>query len=299
MKYWIIPEIRKRFISRLNSCCKKYDDVGEHKMTKKIIAITAILMITLSSLAGCGQTTNFLGGTTQQEKNTVRSDEVYIPIEKIRTLNPIVSKDEDAYYVNKLIYEGLFGFDKNLAVTNVLADNFSYAVDGSSVTINLKEGIYWQDGEKLTAADVKFTMDALASASYANSTLYISNISNVKYTQLDNKDPYRITIYFNNPNNISLSNFTFPIIPKHQFKNVDAAKKPDSNFIPIGTGPYQVADYNELSHLVLKGNQKYHGGTAPGNTLNFQIIPEKRDAINLMDVNNISVTFSKDLDRDT
>lgn len=268
-------------------------------MAKKTIAIAAIIIITLAGLAGCGETTNFLGGTTEQEKNTVRSDEVYIPIEKIRTLNPIITKDEDAYYVDKLIYESLFGFDENLALDNVLADNYSYAADGTSITVNLKHGIYWQDGEELTAEDVKFTMDVIASAAYTNSTLYSSNISNVKYTKLNNKDPYQISIYFTNPQNISLSNLTFPIIPKHQFKNMEAAKKVEPGFIPIGTGAYQVSYYNELSHIILKGNENYHGSNPPTNTLNFQVIPEKQDAINLMDVNNISITFSKEIDRDT
>ncbi|MDD3169550.1 MAG: ABC transporter substrate-binding protein, partial [Eubacteriales bacterium] len=268
-------------------------------MLKKIIAVSAIFIIIISSLSGCGETTNFLGGAAQEEKKTIRSDEVFIPIEKIRTLNPIVTKDEDAYYVNKLIYEGLFGFDKNLALTNILADNYSYGQDATSVTINLKRGIAWQDGKELTAEDVKFTMDVIANAAYSNSTLYSTDISNVKYTKLNNKDPYQITIYFTNSQNIALSNFTFPIIPKHQFKNIEAAKKADPGFIPVGTGIYKVVDFNELSHIILKANENHHGGKLPTNTLNFQIIPEKRDAINLMDVNNISITFSKDLDRDT
>lgn len=268
-------------------------------MVKKYIAIAAILIIAITSLTGCDQTTKFLSGNAEQEKNTVRSDEVYIPIEKIRTLNPIISKDEDAYYVSKLVYEGMFGFDKDLSLTNVLADSYSYAADGSSVTVNLKRGVYWQDGRELTAEDVKFTIDAIAGASYSNSTLFASNISNIKYTKLTGSDPYQITIYFNNPQNISLSNLTFPIIPKHQFKNLDAAKKADLDFIPVGTGAYRVAEYNELSHIILAGNEKYHGGGKPANQLHFQIIPEKRDAINLMDVNNISITFSKEIDRDT
>lgn len=268
-------------------------------MFKKSIAMIAIFIIALSGLTGCGQTTNFLSGTAEQAKDTYRTDDVYIPIEKIRTLNPVVTKDEDAYYVDKLIYEGMFGFDENLALTNVLADSYSYAADGSSVTVNLKKGITWQDGEKLTADDVKFTMDAIASASYTNTTLYSGNISNVKYTKLNSKDPYQITIYFTNPQNISLSNFTFPIIPRHQFRNAGAAMTADSGFIPIGTGPYQVTDYNELDHIIMQANSNYRGSEHPKNTLHFQVIPDKRDAINLMDVNNISVTFSKEIDRDT
>jgi peptide/nickel transport system substrate-binding protein len=268
-------------------------------MTKKTIAIAVIFIIAVSGLTGCGQTPNFLTGSTEQSVDTVRSEEVYIPIEKIRTLNPLVTKDEDAYYVDKLIYEGMFGFDNNLALTNILADGYSFAADGLSLTVNLKQGILWQDGKELTAEDVKFTMDTIAAAVYSGGTIYASNISNVKYTKLNNKDPYQITIYFNDPKNISLANLTFPIIPRHQFKNVEAARTAAQDFIPIGTGPYKVTDYNELSHVIVMGNESYHGVNKPDNKLNFQIIPEKRDAINLMDVNNISVTFSKEIDRDT
>ncbi len=274
-------------------------DVGEHEMMKKLITLATILTITIACLIGCGETTNFLGGTTEEKKETIRSEDVYIPIEKIRTLNPVVTKDEDAYYVGKLIYEGLFGFDKNLAVTNVLADHYSYDSEEGAITISLKRNIYWQDGEELTAEDVKFTMDVITSASYSGNTLYQNCISNIKYTKLNKQDPYQITISYNNPLNISLSNLTFPIIPQHRFKNIDGAKKADQDFIPIGTGPYQVEEYNALSHITLKASEKYHGSIKPVNTLHFQIIPEKRDAANLMNINNFSVAFSKELDRDT
>ena len=140
-------------------------------MIKKSIAIAAILSIIISSLTGCGEAPKFLGGTPKTQADTVRSDEVFIPIEKIRTLNPIVSKDEDAYYVNKLIYESLFDYDENLTLVPLLAESYMYSPDGSSVTIKVKQGIHWQDGEEFNAEDVNFTMDALISASYANSTM--------------------------------------------------------------------------------------------------------------------------------
>lgn len=278
---------------------KGFKDIGVREMTKKIIAVIAVLIITLSGLTGCEQTSNFLGGSTEKEKNTVRSDEIYIPIEKIRTLNPIVSKDEDVYYVDKLIYQSLFDYDKNLTLVNVLADSYSYSADKTSVTIELKRGMHWQDGQEITAEDVKFTMDVIAAAAASGSTLYGDNISNVKGTKLDAGDPYQITVFFKDLQNISMDHFTFPIIAKHQFKSVDVARRIDTGFIPIGSGPYQVSDYNDFSHIILTGNENYLGGSVPGNTLNFQIMPEKKDAVNLMDVNNISITFAKDLDRDT
>ncbi len=268
-------------------------------MSKRNIALGVISIIILISAVGCGQTANFLGNTSENEKETVKSTEIYIPIEKVRTFNPVISKDEDAYYVNKLIYEGLFGYDQNLNLINILAKSYSYAADGSSVTIKLKEGIRWQDGEELTAEDVKFTMDTIAGTSFSGSSLYIVNMNNIRNTKLDSTDPYSITVFFSENRNNSMHNFTFPIIPKHRFKSIEDAKNSDAEFMPVGTGPYRVTDYNQLSHIVLEGYKKYHGGDAPSNKLYFSIIPERNNAVNLMGVNNISLIFSKEMDRDT
>lgn len=267
-------------------------------MSRKIIAITLIFIISIMSLSGCGKTANFLGGASEQEKSVVHSSDVSIPIEKFRTLNPIISKDEDAYYINKLIYEGLFEYDQNLTLTNVLVDSYSYSADGSSVSIQLKKGILWHDGVELSAKDVKFTIDTLVSASASNSTIYGANLRNVLSVKLDN-DPHHLTVYFKENRNNSMTNFTFPIIPIHQFRNIEDVQKVNAKFIPIGTGRYEVTDYDELSHITLNGYKDYHTGNSPANTLKFIVVPEKEQAVNLLDINNISLTFSKEIKRET
>jgi len=268
-------------------------------MSRKIVTIALILIISIVSFIGCGETTNFLGGNSEKEKNIIHSSDVFIPIEKLRTLNPIITKDEDAYYINKLIYEGLFEYDHNLTLTNALAESYSYSADGASVSIRLKKGISWHDGEELTARDVKFTIDTLASASASNSSIYNDNLRNVQSVRLDSNDPHQLTVYFRENKNNSINNFTFPIIPMHQFRNIDDAKKVDSGFIPIGTGRYRVTDYNELTHITLHGYQGYYKGNIPSNTLKFMIVPEKEQAVNLLDINSISLTFSKEIERET
>ncbi|MBR0596699.1 ABC transporter substrate-binding protein [Sinanaerobacter chloroacetimidivorans] len=268
-------------------------------MLKKFIAIGTAVLIAASGLTGCGETTSFLGGNPEEKVETVTSSEIYIPIEKIRTLNPVIAKDEDAYYINKLIYDGLFGFNENLGLVSQLADSYSYSQDGSSVTLNLKRGILWHDGQEVTADDVKFSIEAYINASYTNVTLYTSYVQNISSVKLVKNDPYQLEVYFKQNNQISLENFTFPIIPKHKFKSLDATRTASEGFIPVGTGAYRVVDINELSHIILKGNENYHGGYTPKNTLHFQIMPDKVNAINLMEVNNISLTYSKEIDRDT
>ncbi|MDD4563917.1 MAG: peptide ABC transporter substrate-binding protein [Eubacteriales bacterium] len=270
-------------------------------MSRKIVAIALICIISFMSMSliGCDKTTNFLGGASDQEKNFTHSSEVSIPIEKLRTLHPIITKDEDAYYINKLIYEGLFEYDQNLTLTNVLAESYSYSADGGTVSIQLKKGILWHDGEELTARDVKFTMDVISGTSASNSTFYNVNLRNVQSVNLDSDDPYRLIVSFKENRNNSMTSFTFPIIPMHRFKNIDDAKKVKAGFIPIGTGRYHVTDYNEISHITLNGYQDYHKGNSPSNTLKFIVVPEKEQAVNLMDINSISLTFSKEIERET
>ena len=267
-------------------------------MFKKILVIVSIILA-IYSFAGCGESTGFLGGDIEEEKDMVTSSEIYIPIDKIRTLNPVITKDEDAYYIDKLIYEGLFGLDENLALVNVLADSFSYGEWGYSVNIKIKENIKWHDGQAFTAEDVKFSIESYIYAVNSGSSMYSSYVNNIKQVKLDKDNPNIVQVFFINNNNISMENFIFPIIPKHQFNGVASVKLLSQGFIPIGTGPYKLVEYNELTHIILKGNETYHTGNIPKNTMNFQIMPNKLDAINLMDMNNISLIISKGIDRDT
>lgn len=260
---------------------------------KKIIAITMAVIMAAISLTGCNQTKGFLGGT-KKSIEIVESSDVYIPIEKMRTLNPVVSKDEDAYYINKLIYEGLFQFDENLNVIPDLAESYEYTDQGSSLTIYLKDGIKWQDGSSFTAEDVKFTIQAYLSA--AGASIYSSYVNNIK--SVTAKDSRTVVVSFKDTKNVDIDNFVFPIISKRQYKN-SSVNQVYEKFIPVGTGAYKVESYDSYSKLVLVPNEAYGNGTAANNKLIFQVMEKKQDAINLVDMNAVSVMFSKQIDRDT
>lgn len=246
-------------------------------------------------LTGCSQTKSFFGGGTAKTVETVTSSDIYIPIEKLRTLNPVISKDEDAYYINKLIYDGLFEFNENLEVIPVLATSYEYGNQGGSVTINLREGINWHDGSSFTAEDVKFSIEAYLSA--PGNTIYSSYVNNIKSVTI--KDSYTVVVTFSNNTNVGIENFVFPIIPKHQFRTIGETQKLDANFIPVGTGNYEVEKYDLYSELILIANKNSNHGVVAKNRLLFQVMSNKKDALNLIDMNGVSLTFSKQIDRDT
>jgi len=266
-----------------------------HSTIKKIVA-TAFL-ITAVLACGCSDT-SFFGGTEENKTEYKISDRIFLPMEKVRTLNPAISKDEDTYFISKLVYNGLFEFDEHLIPQKKLVDSYSYDNDTLTLSLSLKRGVKWHDGKEFTSADVKSSIDAYVSLSYSNETVYSSYVSNIKSVSTDKNDLYKVTVSFKNPGNVAVENLTFPIMPAHQFKKMSDIKISPDRFIPIGTGAYRVEGYNNLSQLVLSANDNYFD-KVPQNNLEFVIFPQKKEALNLVNVSNITILYDKDLDRDT
>lgn len=57
------------------------------------------------------------------------------------TLDPYDASDTLSQNVAKSFYEGLFGFDKDMKLVNVLAESYDVSKDGLEYTIKLKQGI--------------------------------------------------------------------------------------------------------------------------------------------------------------
>lgn len=75
------------------------------------------------------------------------------------TLDPYDANDTLSLAVTKSFYQGLFGFDKDLKIENVLAESYQVSKDGLSYTIKLRPGIKFQDGTPFDANAVKVTFD--------------------------------------------------------------------------------------------------------------------------------------------
>src|SRR5690606_14364255 len=78
--------------------------------------------------------------------------------------NPILTSDPTGSRVIDLIYPRLVGQDptQGFPVPTELAARWAVSPDGLTYTFALRAGVQWSDGVPVTAADVKFTYDALA-----------------------------------------------------------------------------------------------------------------------------------------
>lgn len=269
---------------------------GKRKRRTASAALLILALLIGAGLSGCKEELPFIGKGDHTQTQKVVSNEISIPMLRVRTLNPLVSLDEDTYYISKLIYQGLFQLDSTLTAVPALAESYQYDSQGTTLTIQLKRGVSWQDGKPFTSSDVEFTIETLL-ALPSGSTLYGDYVQNIRSVRTQGNNT--VVISFKSPDDVSVSNLTFPILPEHQFKKASDARMVNSAFVPIGTGPYAVESADVSKEVILKGYPGFIGGPAANNIMHFKVLPNRMDAVNLFDINDFSIAFSKDLDRET
>ena len=79
--------------------------------------------------------------------------QLILPLSPVETLNPLISENKSYHHFSKLIFEGLFELDNELNIENLLAKDYTMDEDGK-ISIQLRDDVYWHDGERFTAEDV-------------------------------------------------------------------------------------------------------------------------------------------------
>lgn len=163
------------------------------------------------------------------------------------TLDPYDANDTLSQAVAKSFYQGLFGFDKNMKLINVLAESFDASKDGLSYTIKLKKGVKFQDGTDFNAEAVKANLDR---ASNPDNHLKRYNLfKSIAATEV--VDPYTVKITLKQPFSAFINTLASPAAA---MISPTALKKygKDIGFHPVGTGPYELDNWNQTDYVKVK-----------------------------------------------
>ncbi len=256
------------------------------------VFITAVLIVLLFTIPGCNEPKEKSEENTEIEGIPIILNEVSIPMLNFKTLNPVVSKDESIYYLNKLIYESLVDLDESLKAVPLLAESWEYMKDGHELVFHLRRNVSWHNGSEFSSDDVIFTINTYINHNGYEASPYNIYVNNIKKAEKVDDNTVKI-IFYNNYDN-SIEHFVFPILPEDAssgniYKNI-------SGFIPVGTGPYMVDEIEKLKYISLKGNKQYWGSQKPLNDLTFKIVPSPEESIGLLEINNIHIAYSHNSD---
>jgi ABC-type transport system substrate-binding protein len=96
-------------------------------------------------------------------------------------LKPSRDQGAAAMMLDTLIHRGLLGYDAQGKVVPALAESFTPSADNKSFTVKLRKGLKFSDGSALTSANVKKTLEFLAtSASGAKIDATMSKLESVE-----------------------------------------------------------------------------------------------------------------------
>jgi peptide/nickel transport system substrate-binding protein len=188
-----------------------------------------------------------------------------------------------------LAYSSLTTVGLDAKVAPDLAESWDVSADQLTWTFHLRKNAKWQDGQPLTAEDVKFSYEFRADPAYLGG-MY-SNMTSIagvteknagKATEISGIkviDDYTISFTTVEPDALVLDTFAssnMVVYPKHILGDIPVADLGNSDYgrLPIASGPYQLTDWKPEEAMTFTANQYYYGTAPIIKTIIFKIVPE-------------------------
>ncbi len=174
-----------------------------------------------------------------------------------------------------LIQRGLWVYDDNQNMVPELAaeipsvQNGGLSADGKVLTIKLRQGVKWHDGQPVTSADVKFTYDAIMSPKNTIDTRYPYEDY---FESVETPDDQTVVIHFKQPYAGWWTIFPY-ILPEHILGSLESLDNADWNRAPVGFGPFKFKEWLSGDHITLERNPDYWRGAPKLNTIYVKIVP--------------------------
>ena len=161
-----------------------------------------------------------------------------------------------------LIYDSLMARaqDEPDAVYGLVAESAELADDKMSVTFHLRPEARFRDGTPVTADDAVFTLDTLKTKGHPRYRLALRDVTGATAI-----DPHTVIYRFQGGNvrDLPLSVSTLPIFSKAYYTANDFLK--ESLDPPLGSGPYQIADFRQGTFVSYKRRRDYWAANLPVN----------------------------------
>ena len=221
------------------------------KLTKTLIAASAVAVLGVSALAGCSA-----GGGSGDDAGSA-SLTIAKPDGAITTEsnNPFVGDSAASEYgYAKVVVETLALVNQtgDRGTTPWLAESLEWNDDYTQLTVVPRADVTWSDGEPFTADDIVF--------SFETASIPALDTAGLKFEGAE-VDGDTVVLSFGDSKYVNQARVLHvPIVPKHIWENFDdPATDPVTGDDLVGTGPYAMANWSTES-VTLDARDDYWGG---------------------------------------
>ena len=223
----------------------------------------------------------------------------------IESTNPLFSYTVNEGDISELLYMSLIQYkwdekSGELIDEPMLAKDWSWNSDSSSVTLDLRNDVYWSDGVQFTAEDVVFSFDL-----YSDPIVQSSRYGTFKTFEADTtlhidinrtfevESPFKLRINFKKNIPPDLIDLTVPLIPKHIFQNIDRKNliTIEKQIKPVTDGPFYLAEWQKNQAIILKSNERSFLHKPSGaKEIIFKVVPDYLSRITQLREGEIDLT---------
>lgn len=189
-------------------------------------------------------------GSISQQKDIIAGITV-----DFTTMDPLDTSDTLSGGIQRMIMDGLFGFDDEMNIFPMLASGYTANDEATEFTITLRTGISFTDGTTWNADA------ALANvARWADKTLGLKRTTFLSgvLKSWEKIDDYTIKINLVEPFGAFISNLAHPACVIMSPKQIEAGLEATA-YAPVGTGQYTFVEWVQGDHLTLKLNEDWWG----------------------------------------
>lgn len=239
---------------------------------KKRGSILLVLLLLLTLVPGCSPKT---------EKKDA-SSLVIGQAADVSALDPQLSNAIASVSVYGNMFDTLTRIDENNTVVPHLAESWEQ-VDDTTTVFHLRQDVTFSNGEKLTSADVAFTIERVIASPYVSYALdFIDHVEAV--------DEFTVAVHTKEAFGPILAHFSIPytgIVPKTEVEK----DEPAFSAHPIGSGAYKLVEWKPGDRVILEANDDYFLG-APGiKQVTVRIMPENSQRFIALEAGEIDIAY--------
>jgi oligopeptide transport system substrate-binding protein len=234
------------------------------KSIKKILCLTACVVLLASMMAGCKGSG---GKNASKEKQFL----IYNMGQEPDTIDPGLESTVGAANVCNQLFEGLMSLDKDNKPVPACAEKVDYdPKNPSKFVFHIKKGLKWSDGQPLTAKDFEYSwkrvLNPETAADYAsylytlkNGEAYNSKKAKAEDVGVKAKDDLTLEVELEYPTSYFLELCTFPTLApvRKDIVEKDPEKWTQSPSTYIGNGPFKMKEWVHDSYIEFVKNENY------------------------------------------
>ena len=206
------------------------------------------------------------------------------------SLNPFSVRGVPAADLTRYVFQSLMlrHYDEPFSLYGQIAESAVREADGRALRFRLRAQARFSDGQPVTAADVAFSLKRLAAEGRPNHRFYYSKVARVEILSR-----HEIRFHFapeaRDDRELPLIVGLMPILPKHVYETRDI--RAPSLAVPIGSGPYVVAETEAGRRFVLRKIPDWWGQDLPFNRGRYNFA--QLDYQYFRDANSAFAAFTK------